>query len=157
MQYLYGCLQERSKQNLPPNLLTAKKRNWPKTSKRTRQKNDFPYLPSLESNNQIRKNQKYPKRSHENAWPQKRPNTQLFIQLVNTESIDYHQATAKNIEEASKLVEAGFEYVCDYEGIKLFRKRKYHDKRMGTWFVVMGPLGFEPRIACAPGMYPNPC
>ena len=23
--------------------------------------------------------------------------------------------------------------------------------------IVVGPLGFEPRIACAPGMYPNPC
>ena len=22
---------------------------------------------------------------------------------------------------------------------------------------VVRPLGFEPRIACAPGMYPNPC
>jgi len=51
-------------------------------------------------------------------------NTQLYIQLVNTESDDYNSATAKNVEDASKLVEAGFEYVCDYDGIKLFRKRK---------------------------------
>ena len=29
-----------------------------------------------------------------------------------------------DIEDASKLVEAGFEYICDYDGIKLFRKRK---------------------------------
>jgi integrase len=50
--------------------------------------------------------------------------TQLYIQLVNNESDDYHSATAKNIAEAQKLVEAGFEYVCDFESVKLFRKRK---------------------------------
>jgi hypothetical protein len=33
-------------------------------------------------------------------------------------------ATASTVEEASKLVEAGFEYVCDVEGFKLFRKPK---------------------------------
>lgn len=51
-------------------------------------------------------------------------NTQLYVQLIKTGSDDYHSATAKNIMEASKLIEAGFEFVCDYEGIKLFRKRK---------------------------------
>lgn len=51
-------------------------------------------------------------------------NTLLYIQLVNTESDDYNSATAKTITEAQKLVEAGFEYVCDYDGVKLFRKRK---------------------------------
>jgi hypothetical protein len=51
-------------------------------------------------------------------------NTQLYVQLIKTDSDDYHSATAKNIAEASKLIETGFEYVCDYEGIKLFRKRK---------------------------------
>jgi len=28
------------------------------------------------------------------------------------------------VEEAKKLVEEGFEYVCEVEGTKLFRKRK---------------------------------
>jgi integrase len=51
-------------------------------------------------------------------------NTQLYIQLVSCDSDDFHSATAKNIVEAQRLVEAGFEYVCDYDGIKLFRKRK---------------------------------
>jgi len=36
----------------------------------------------------------------------------------------YHSATPKTIEEAKQLIETGFEYVCDMEGIKLFRKRK---------------------------------
>ena len=50
--------------------------------------------------------------------------TLLYTQLVNFESDDYHSATAKSVEEAQKLVEAGFEYVCDFDETKLFRKRK---------------------------------
>ena len=48
----------------------------------------------------------------------------LSIQLVNFESDDYHSAIAKAIQEAQKLVEAEFEYVCEFETVKLFRKRK---------------------------------
>jgi len=36
----------------------------------------------------------------------------------------FHSAVAESVEEAQKLVEAGFEYVCDFEDTKLFRKRK---------------------------------
>jgi len=31
---------------------------------------------------------------------------------------------AATIEECCKLVDDGFEYVCDFEGRKIFRKRK---------------------------------
>jgi integrase len=51
-------------------------------------------------------------------------NTLVYTQLVNLESDQYHSATAKTIEEARKLVEAGFAFVCDMEGVKLFSKRK---------------------------------
>lgn len=37
---------------------------------------------------------------------------------------DFVSATAKNMEEAQKPVESGFEYVCEFEGSRLFRKRK---------------------------------
>jgi len=50
--------------------------------------------------------------------------TLLYTQLVNFETDDYHSATAKSVEEAQKLVEAGFEYVCDFDETRLFRKRK---------------------------------
>jgi len=30
----------------------------------------------------------------------------------------------KSLEEASKLIEAGFDYVTELDGVKLFRKRK---------------------------------
>jgi len=50
--------------------------------------------------------------------------TLIYTQLINFEDDDFNSATAKNVEEAQKLVEAGFEYVCDFDNIKLFRKRK---------------------------------
>ena len=43
--------------------------------------------------------------------------------LINT-SDDYLCKIAKNINEAMQLVEQGFEYVTEMEGVKLFKKRK---------------------------------
>jgi len=37
---------------------------------------------------------------------------------------EHHSAVAKTVDEARGLIKAGFEYVCDIEGVKLFRKRK---------------------------------
>jgi integrase len=52
-------------------------------------------------------------------------NTQIYTQLIVFESDDYHSATATRTDEAEKLVQAGFEYVCTTtENIMLFRKRK---------------------------------
>ena len=51
-------------------------------------------------------------------------NTILYTQLISFESDEYSSAVAKTLDEARKLVEAGFEYVTDVEGNKLFRKRK---------------------------------
>ena len=50
--------------------------------------------------------------------------TLVYTQLITFETDEYHSATAKTIDEAQKLIEAGFEYVCDFNNIKLFRKRK---------------------------------
>lgn len=51
-------------------------------------------------------------------------NTEVYTHLINFEDEEYHSATAQKVEEAKQLIEKGFEYVCDMEGIKLFRKRK---------------------------------
>ncbi|MDR2204115.1 MAG: tyrosine-type recombinase/integrase [Nitrososphaerota archaeon] len=51
-------------------------------------------------------------------------NTLLYTQLINFESDEYHSATAKTVQEAQKLIETGFEYVCSFDDIKVFRKRK---------------------------------
>jgi len=37
---------------------------------------------------------------------------------------EFHVKTAKTVEEACKLVEVGFEYVTEIDGVKIFRKRK---------------------------------
>ena len=50
--------------------------------------------------------------------------TLRYTQLVNFGSEEYHVKVGKTLEECSKLLEAGFEYVTDYEDNKLFRKRK---------------------------------
>jgi integrase len=51
--------------------------------------------------------------------------TLVYTQLVSFESDDYHSATAKTAEEAQKLIEKNFEFVClTPESIMLFRKRK---------------------------------
>jgi len=52
-------------------------------------------------------------------------NTLIYTQLVKNISDDeYVCKVAKTLEEAKQLIEAGFEYVCEMEGYKLFRKRK---------------------------------
>jgi integrase len=51
-------------------------------------------------------------------------NTLIYTQLANFDSEEYHSATATTIDEAKQLIDAGFEYVCDMESVKLFRKRK---------------------------------
>jgi len=51
--------------------------------------------------------------------------TLIYTQLVNfNEEDEFYSATAKTIEKAKKLIETGFEYVTEIDGVKLFRKRK---------------------------------
>ncbi|MCS7114261.1 MAG: tyrosine-type recombinase/integrase [Candidatus Bathyarchaeota archaeon] len=52
-------------------------------------------------------------------------NTLIYTQLVNFQGEDeYICKAASTVDEAKQLIEAGFEYICDIEGVKLFRKRK---------------------------------
>jgi integrase len=51
-------------------------------------------------------------------------NTLIYTQLVEFEGDEYYSAIANSVDEAKKLIESGFEHVCDYENIMLFRKRK---------------------------------
>ena len=51
-------------------------------------------------------------------------NTLVYTHLVNFGSEEYICKATRNLEEASKLVEAGYEFVCDMDGVKLFKKRK---------------------------------
>jgi len=52
-------------------------------------------------------------------------NTLIYTQLVNFENEDdYVCKTATTVQEARELIEVGFEYICEIEATKLFRKRK---------------------------------
>jgi len=51
-------------------------------------------------------------------------NTLVYTQMVQLKKEEYASATASAIEDAQKLVEAGFEYVTEIDVVKLFRKRK---------------------------------
>lgn len=52
-------------------------------------------------------------------------NTLIYTQLIEfEEQDDFHSATAKSVDKALTLIETGFEYVCEMDGVKLFRKRK---------------------------------
>jgi integrase len=51
-------------------------------------------------------------------------NTLMYTHLISFESDEYHSATASTVDQAKQLIEAGFEYVCDMQDIKLFKKRK---------------------------------
>jgi site-specific recombinase XerC len=50
--------------------------------------------------------------------------TTIYTHMLNFDADAYYSATASSVDKASKLVQAGFEYVCDIEGFKLFRKPK---------------------------------
>jgi len=50
--------------------------------------------------------------------------TLVYTQLISFESDEFHSAVAKTMDEARKLLEDGFDYVCQKGDIMLFRKRK---------------------------------
>jgi len=50
--------------------------------------------------------------------------TEIYTHLINFESDEYITQRTSSINEAEKLLQAGFEYVCEMDGYKLFRKRK---------------------------------
>ena len=51
-------------------------------------------------------------------------NTLVYTHLVSFEGDEYICKIARNVDEASALVESGFEYVSEIDGVQLFRKRK---------------------------------
>jgi integrase len=50
--------------------------------------------------------------------------TLVYTHLVNFKSDEFTVRVAETLDEACKLIEAGFEYVTDMDGSKIFRKRK---------------------------------
>jgi integrase len=51
-------------------------------------------------------------------------NTLRYTQLVDFKEDEFICKVAQTVQEAFQLIEAGFEYVCEMDGVRLFRKRK---------------------------------
>jgi integrase len=51
-------------------------------------------------------------------------NTMLYTQLIGFKDDEFSARIAHSEDEACQLIETGFEFVCDFNGNKLFRKRK---------------------------------
>lgn len=51
-------------------------------------------------------------------------NTMLYTQLVDFKSEEFTTRVATTLKEDRELIEAGFEYVTERDGNKIYRKRK---------------------------------
>jgi hypothetical protein len=52
-------------------------------------------------------------------------NTLVYTQLIDfPEDDEFVCKVAKTVQEASQLIESGFEYICTLEDAKIFGKRK---------------------------------
>jgi hypothetical protein len=51
-------------------------------------------------------------------------NTMVYTQLVNFESDNYTTRISDAFKEDRELIEAGFEYVTERNGVKIYRKPK---------------------------------
>lgn len=89
----------------------------------TDQPHSLPHLAPLGCNHRIPSNQGYPSRLGK-AWPQKHNDTIVCTHLVNFEGDEYHTTTSKSLEKDEELLKAGFVYVTERGGIKIYRKRK---------------------------------
>jgi len=50
--------------------------------------------------------------------------TLIYTQLLNLNDDEWTCRTANNIKDATQLIENGFDYITQIDGLKLFRKRK---------------------------------
>jgi hypothetical protein len=78
-------------------------------------------------------------------------NTLLYVQLAEQlfkDQREFVSKVAKMEKDACELVEAGFEYVCDFNGSKIFRKSKCQprDKPPSFLLTKVRGVGFEPYL-----------
>ena len=50
--------------------------------------------------------------------------TLIYTQLLNLNDDEWTCKAATTVKQSTELIEAGFEYVTEQDGLKLFRKRK---------------------------------
>lgn len=81
----------------------------------------------MESNNGISQNNRHlPRQTAPRT--QEYQDTEIYINLeqavFNSVNDEFHVKTAERPEEIKALLEVGFEYVCEKDGLAFFRKRK---------------------------------
>lgn len=101
---------------------TAKK-NSLKTAKSSNSKHKFPHVQSLKATMEYHKTKDilHVMRvlGHKNI-----NNTLVYTQIVDFGDEEYTVRVAHSVEEDKQLIEAGFEYVTERDGFKIYRKRK---------------------------------
>jgi len=50
--------------------------------------------------------------------------TLIYTHLVHFEADEFYHATSETVKEACELIDKGFEYVTEEDGVKLWKKRK---------------------------------
>ena len=48
----------------------------------------------------------------------------VYVHMINFDSDEFSVKVASTLDECTQLLEAGFEFVVDFEDKKIFRKRK---------------------------------
>jgi hypothetical protein len=125
------------------------------TQKRPNTQNNFPYATPLESNHGIPQNQRHPAR-HENARPQKHPK---HAPIHSADQLRIRRLPLGNRPDRSgrpKTNRGRLRIRLRVQRCQNLQEKKVMQPNDRAAVIVVGPLGFEPRIACAPGMYPNP-
>ena len=63
--------------------------------------------------------------SHHSNTPSKLTSPNIIpLQFKEQKNDEFICKIAKTLKEISQLIELGFEYVCEQDGLKFFRKRK---------------------------------
>jgi hypothetical protein len=55
-------------------------------------------------------------------------NTMKYISMIHFKNDEFEVTTATTVEEAKKVLEAGFDYITEKTGIMLFRRPKRFSK-----------------------------
>ena len=70
-------------------------------------------------------------------------NTLVYTHLVDFKDDDYTAKIAHSEQEVCQLIEAGFDFVCDYEGNKVFRKARALREIVKTGWVHLWRAGWD--------------
>jgi len=109
-------------QHFSKHLQKSQEESSSKNAESKHKQNHLSYLPAPVCNNGIQKKKLV--HVHQKLGHKSIITTTIYTHLINFETETHHSKVARIVEEARKIVEAGFEFVCDMDSYKLFRKAK---------------------------------